>query len=145
MSEVLALNLSPDPPLEAWRNVWMILSRSCCLYWLVSRSWETVKGGAWGGLGGVSSSAGVPGPAEALGLARALEDPSLFDPRGSLWSPLSDLLDKGGPVGTLEAWPLCAGQLYPLTEVIFSKRAGWSVGYGDFRIVKGGSVYKKWR
>ncbi len=25
-------------------------------------------------------------------------------------------------------------------EVIFSKQAGWPVGYGDFRIVKGGST-----
>ncbi len=30
-------------------------------------------------------------------------------------------------------------------EVIFSKRAGWPVGCGDFRIVKGGSVYNKRR
>lgn len=47
--------------------------------------------GAWGGLTGASRG------------------PSLFDPKGFLWSLLSDLWDEG-LIEDLEAWLLCIGR-----------------------------------
>ena len=57
----------------------------------------------WGGLAEV-----LKGPVGALkGPVGALEGFGLFDPKGSLWSSLSDLLDVG-PMRPAKAWPLCA-------------------------------------
>ncbi len=82
------------------------------------------KGGACKGPRGALGPASVSGPEKALGPVGASEGPSLFDPRGSLWSLSSDLLDEGGSVRALKAWLLRTGRPRPLTEVIFSKRAG---------------------
>ncbi len=79
---------------------------SCCVYRATSE-----VGGAWRG------PAGTSGPAGILGLVATLEDPGSFDPRGSLWSSSSDLLEERGLVGA--SWPLRAGRPCPLTEVIF--------------------------
>ena len=57
-----------------------MMSRSYWLYWLALRFWN-VRGEVLEDLVG------------ALGLAKALEIPSLFDLKGSLWSLLSDQLD----------------------------------------------------
>ncbi len=84
------------------------------------------------------------GPAGISGPVKPLKGPGLFDFKGSLWSLLSVLLDERGPVRASEAWLLCAGRPRPFTKVILSKRAGRPIGYGDFRIVKGGSVYNEW-
>ena len=48
--------------------------------------------------------------------------PGLFDPRGSMWSLLLNLLDKG-PVGAVEARLFYTRQSHPLIEIIFSKQA----------------------